>query len=79
MLARICLVVSSERFDMVMFTPSAIITHKRHNSNQEPGHASVTGQGDVWQWPSHCQQLIPEQNLPTYLAVLNVCNVFYFF
>ncbi len=49
MLAHVCLVVSSERFYMTMFPPNAIITHKRHNSNQELVKVTF-------------EQLIPEQN-----------------
>jgi len=32
-----------------MFTPNAIITQERRNSNQELGHTSVTGQADVYE------------------------------
>ncbi len=69
MLAHVCLAVSSERFYMAMFPANAIITHKRHNSNQELVKVTFDS-------VSHCRYL---NKTSQYLADRNICKVFYFF
>ncbi len=72
MLAHVCLVVSSERFNMTMFPPNAIITHKRHNSNQEL--VKVTFDSSL---PTANSWYLNKTS--QYLADHNICKVFDFF